>query len=99
MNTTWRLSSYESMTDVKELIPEFFRGSDAGQRVPGEVCAGLVVLPVGIREFVTGVAGFRKADVFQSGVVNRNPVHMQRSKQNCLIVRAMEIEAVSSLSI
>uniref|UniRef100_UPI003AAA8FA9 lysosomal-trafficking regulator n=1 Tax=Centroberyx gerrardi TaxID=166262 RepID=UPI003AAA8FA9 len=24
MNTTWRLSSYESMTDVKELIPEFF---------------------------------------------------------------------------
>ncbi|NWH17524.1 LYST regulator, partial [Grus americana] len=23
-NTTWRLSSYESMTDVKELIPEFF---------------------------------------------------------------------------
>ena len=24
MNTTWRLSSFESMTDVKELIPEFF---------------------------------------------------------------------------
>ncbi|XP_053476690.1 lysosomal-trafficking regulator isoform X6 [Ictalurus furcatus] len=24
MKTTWRLSSYESMTDVKELIPEFF---------------------------------------------------------------------------
>ncbi|XP_029450120.1 LOW QUALITY PROTEIN: lysosomal-trafficking regulator-like [Rhinatrema bivittatum] len=24
MNTTWRLSSYESMTDVKELVPEFF---------------------------------------------------------------------------
>ncbi|KAM9477784.1 lysosomal-trafficking regulator isoform 2-T2 [Clarias gariepinus] len=24
METTWRLSSYESMTDVKELIPEFF---------------------------------------------------------------------------
>uniref|UniRef100_A0A452QRH3 Lysosomal trafficking regulator n=1 Tax=Ursus americanus TaxID=9643 RepID=A0A452QRH3_URSAM len=23
-NTTWRLSSFESMTDVKELIPEFF---------------------------------------------------------------------------
>ncbi|XP_064816491.1 lysosomal-trafficking regulator-like, partial [Oncorhynchus masou masou] len=24
MNTTWRLSSFESMTDAKELIPEFF---------------------------------------------------------------------------
>lgn len=24
MNTAWRLSSYESTTDVKELIPEFF---------------------------------------------------------------------------
>ncbi|TTI76904.1 Lysosomal-trafficking regulator [Bagarius yarrelli] len=24
MQTTWRLSSYESMTDVKEIIPEFF---------------------------------------------------------------------------
>lgn len=24
MATTWRLSSFESATDVKELIPEFF---------------------------------------------------------------------------
>ena len=24
MATTWRLSSFESSTDVKELIPEFF---------------------------------------------------------------------------
>ncbi|XP_069001150.1 lysosomal-trafficking regulator isoform X4 [Embiotoca jacksoni] len=45
MNTTWRLSSYESMTDVKELIPEFFylpeflvnrEGFDFGVRQNGE---------------------------------------------------------------
>ncbi|XP_067840227.1 lysosomal-trafficking regulator isoform X1 [Heptranchias perlo] len=45
MNTTWRLSSYESMTDVKELIPEFFylpeflvnrEGFDFGMRQNGE---------------------------------------------------------------
>ncbi|XP_073416193.1 lysosomal-trafficking regulator isoform X2 [Dendrobates tinctorius] len=45
MNTTWRLSSYESMTDVKELIPEFFylpeflvnrEGFDFGIRQNGE---------------------------------------------------------------
>uniref|UniRef100_A0A3B3DVL9 Lysosomal trafficking regulator n=1 Tax=Oryzias melastigma TaxID=30732 RepID=A0A3B3DVL9_ORYME len=44
MNTTWRLSSYESMTDVKELIPEFFylpeflvnREFDFGVRQNGE---------------------------------------------------------------
>ncbi|XP_018413216.1 PREDICTED: lysosomal-trafficking regulator [Nanorana parkeri] len=45
MNTTWRLSSYESMTDVKELIPEFFylpeflvnrEGFDFGLRQNGE---------------------------------------------------------------
>ncbi|KYO18832.1 lysosomal-trafficking regulator isoform D [Alligator mississippiensis] len=44
-NTTWRLSSYESMTDVKELIPEFFylpeflvnrEGFDFGVRQNGE---------------------------------------------------------------
>ncbi|XP_070590091.1 lysosomal-trafficking regulator isoform X2 [Erythrolamprus reginae] len=44
-NTTWRLSSYESMTDVKELIPEFFylpeflvnrEGFDFGIRQNGE---------------------------------------------------------------
>ncbi|XP_074846230.1 lysosomal-trafficking regulator [Carettochelys insculpta] len=44
-NTTWRLSSYESMTDVKELIPEFFylpeflvnrEGFDFGLRQNGE---------------------------------------------------------------
>lgn len=45
MNTTWRLSSYESMTDVKELIPEFFylpeflvnrEGFDFGVRQNGD---------------------------------------------------------------
>ncbi|XP_037321151.2 lysosomal-trafficking regulator isoform X2 [Pungitius pungitius] len=45
MNTTWRLSSFESMTDVKELIPEFFylpeflvnrEGFDFGVRQNGE---------------------------------------------------------------
>ncbi|KAI4812815.1 hypothetical protein KUCAC02_024182, partial [Chaenocephalus aceratus] len=45
MNTTWRLSSFESMTDVKELIPEFFylpeflvnrEGFDFGIRQNGE---------------------------------------------------------------
>ncbi|KAE8601970.1 hypothetical protein XENTR_v10013848 [Xenopus tropicalis] len=45
MKTTWRLSSYESMTDVKELIPEFFylpeflvnrEGFDFGLRQNGE---------------------------------------------------------------
>ncbi|KAF7710729.1 hypothetical protein HF521_009601 [Silurus meridionalis] len=45
MKTTWRLSSYESMTDVKELIPEFFylpeflvnrEGFDFGVRQNGE---------------------------------------------------------------
>uniref|UniRef100_A0A4W3ICA6 Lysosomal trafficking regulator n=1 Tax=Callorhinchus milii TaxID=7868 RepID=A0A4W3ICA6_CALMI len=45
MNTTWRLSSFESMTDVKELIPEFFylpeflvnrEGFDFGLRQNGE---------------------------------------------------------------
>ncbi|XP_061083889.1 lysosomal-trafficking regulator-like isoform X5 [Conger conger] len=45
METTWRLSSYESMTDVKELIPEFFylpeflvnrEGFDFGVRQNGE---------------------------------------------------------------
>ncbi|KAG5831271.1 hypothetical protein ANANG_G00302020, partial [Anguilla anguilla] len=45
MDTTWRLSSYESMTDVKELIPEFFylpeflvnrEGFDFGLRQNGE---------------------------------------------------------------
>ncbi|XP_051880021.1 lysosomal-trafficking regulator isoform X2 [Pristis pectinata] len=45
MNTTWRLSSYESMTDVKELIPEFFylpeflvnrEGFDFGMRQNGD---------------------------------------------------------------
>ncbi|XP_078504939.1 lysosomal-trafficking regulator isoform X2 [Lissotriton helveticus] len=45
MDTTWRLSSYESMTDVKELIPEFFylpeflvnrEGFDFGIRQNGE---------------------------------------------------------------
>ncbi|XP_077145213.1 lysosomal-trafficking regulator [Ranitomeya variabilis] len=45
MNTTWRLSSYESMTDVKELVPEFFylpeflvnrEGFDFGIRQNGE---------------------------------------------------------------
>ncbi|KAJ8248339.1 hypothetical protein GJAV_G00240950 [Gymnothorax javanicus] len=45
METTWRLSSYESMTDVKELIPEFFylpeflvnrEGFDFGLRQNGE---------------------------------------------------------------
>nr|XP_033792260.1 lysosomal-trafficking regulator isoform X2 [Geotrypetes seraphini] len=45
MNTTWRLSSYESMTDVKELVPEFFylpeflvnrEGFDFGLRQNGE---------------------------------------------------------------
>ncbi|KAF5922014.1 hypothetical protein HPG69_015464 [Diceros bicornis minor] len=44
-NTTWRLSSFESMTDVKELIPEFFylpeflvnrEGFDFGVRQNGE---------------------------------------------------------------
>uniref|UniRef100_A0A8C0C2E6 Lysosomal trafficking regulator n=1 Tax=Buteo japonicus TaxID=224669 RepID=A0A8C0C2E6_9AVES len=44
-NTTWRLSSYESMTDVKELIPEFFylpdflvnrEGFDFGVRQNGD---------------------------------------------------------------
>uniref|UniRef100_A0A674K6J6 Lysosomal-trafficking regulator n=1 Tax=Terrapene triunguis TaxID=2587831 RepID=A0A674K6J6_9SAUR len=44
-HTTWRLSSYESMTDVKELIPEFFylpeflvnrEGFDFGLRQNGE---------------------------------------------------------------
>ncbi|XP_004620422.2 lysosomal-trafficking regulator isoform X1 [Sorex araneus] len=44
-NTTWRLSSFESMTDVKELIPEFFylpeflvnrEGFDFGIRQNGE---------------------------------------------------------------
>ncbi|XP_004691083.1 PREDICTED: lysosomal-trafficking regulator [Condylura cristata] len=44
-NTTWRLSSFESMTDVKELIPEFFylpeflvnrEGFDFGVRQSGE---------------------------------------------------------------
>ncbi|XP_026525210.1 lysosomal-trafficking regulator isoform X2 [Notechis scutatus] len=44
-STTWRLSSYESMTDVKELIPEFFylpeflvnrEGFDFGIRQNGE---------------------------------------------------------------
>ncbi|KAJ1153594.1 hypothetical protein NDU88_006353 [Pleurodeles waltl] len=45
MDTTWRLSSFESMTDVKELIPEFFylpeflvnrEGFDFGIRQNGE---------------------------------------------------------------
>ncbi|CAK6442252.1 unnamed protein product [Pipistrellus nathusii] len=45
MHTTWRLSSFESMTDVKELIPEFFylpeflvnrEGFDFGVRQNGE---------------------------------------------------------------
>ncbi|EPQ17130.1 Lysosomal-trafficking regulator [Myotis brandtii] len=45
MNTTWRLSSFESMTDVKELVPEFFylpeflvnrEGFDFGLRQNGE---------------------------------------------------------------
>nr|KAF6279925.1 lysosomal trafficking regulator [Myotis myotis] len=45
MNTTWRLSSFESMTDVKELVPEFFylpeflvnrEGFDFGVRQNGE---------------------------------------------------------------
>ncbi|EDV23671.1 uncharacterized protein TRIADDRAFT_26285, partial [Trichoplax adhaerens] len=45
MATTWRLSSYESTTDVKELIPEFyylpdfiknFEGFDFGKRQTGE---------------------------------------------------------------
>ncbi|XP_051470632.1 lysosomal-trafficking regulator isoform X2 [Apus apus] len=44
-HTTWRLSSYESMTDVKELIPEFFylpdflvnrEGFDFGVRQNGD---------------------------------------------------------------
>ncbi|CAL1538068.1 unnamed protein product [Lymnaea stagnalis] len=45
MGTSWRLSSFESSTDVKELIPEFFffpeflinsEGFDFGQRQNGE---------------------------------------------------------------
>ncbi|XP_064599745.1 lysosomal-trafficking regulator-like [Liolophura sinensis] len=53
MNTAWRLSSYESTTDVKELIPEFFflpdfllnkEGYNFGRRQTGEEVSD-VILP------------------------------------------------------
>ena len=42
MATTWRLSSFESATDVKELIPEFFFLPEFLENTEGNICFFLV---------------------------------------------------------
>ncbi len=43
MATTWRLSSFESATDVKELIPEFFFLPEFLENSEGNIIVAIIV--------------------------------------------------------
>ncbi|XP_041350649.1 lysosomal-trafficking regulator-like isoform X2 [Gigantopelta aegis] len=82
MATSWRLSSFESASDVKELIPEFFflpeffvnsEGFNFGKRQNGEVVSDVILPPWSLNDARLFILIHRQA--LESAYVTQNIHH------------------------